>query len=296
MRELVWVDRGGRVTTQIGSAQPQLATPALSPDGQRIAYSARVDNNRDVWIRDVRNNTDSRLTFDAVEQLLPAWFPTGRRVAYTELRGLGLNRIASRNADGSGEPQELAAGMAPVVSQDGRFVLYIIDERGSDHVRYFEVAADGTGGPPRRVFNSAQEPNVRAPSLAPDGRFLAYTERQPSGGVEIFITHFPSGEGRWQVSRGGGDEPVWATKGGELIFLGGTPGGPRSLMAASIRLAPEVVIGAPQKLFEISADLTGEFDVAPDSKRFVMIRERRQAGSKAARWVLVQNWVADLAR
>jgi hypothetical protein len=66
MRELVWVDRGGRVTSQIGSAQPQLATPALSPGGQRIAYSARIDNNRDVWIRDVQNNTDSCLTFDAV--------------------------------------------------------------------------------------------------------------------------------------------------------------------------------------------------------------------------------------
>jgi hypothetical protein len=62
---------------------------------------------------------------------------------------------------------------------------------------------------------------------------------------------------------------------------------------APIRLAPDVVIGAPQKLFEVSADLTGEFDVAPDSRRFVMIRQRRQAGSEAGRWVLVQNWLAD---
>jgi hypothetical protein len=56
-------------------------------------------------------------------------------------------------------------------------------------------------------------------------------------------------------------------------------------MAAPIRLAPEVVIGTPLKLFEIPADLTGEFDVVPDSKKFVMIRRGTQAGSQPVRWV-----------
>ncbi len=171
--QLVWVDRGGRVTAQIGSAQPELGQIDLSPDGRRIAYSARVDNNKDVWIRDLQNDIDSRLTFDAGDEVQPAWFPSGRRLAYTELRGVGLNRIASRNSDGSGERRELAIGMEPVVSQDGRFVLFMVDERGSFHVRYSEVAADGTVGPPRRVFNSTPEPSIGYPSLAPDGRFLA---------------------------------------------------------------------------------------------------------------------------
>ena len=110
------------------------------------------------------------------------------------------------------------------------------------------------------------------------------------------MTRFPTGEGRWQVSRGGGEGPEWPRDVDELVFLGGTPGGPRSLMAAPIRLAPEVVIGAPLKLFDIAADLTGEFDVAPDSKQFVMIRRGTKAGSQPVRWVFVQNWLADLAR
>jgi len=45
--------------------------------------------------------------------------------------------------------------LRPVVSQDSRFLLFMIDERGSFHVRYSEIAADGTIGPPRRVFNSS---------------------------------------------------------------------------------------------------------------------------------------------
>lgn len=295
LRELVWVDRTGRVTAQIGSAQPDLATAALSPDGRRIAYSARVDSNKDVWIRDLQNDVDSRLTFEEYEELLPAWFPSARRLAYTERRGLGLNRIVSRNADGSGERQELAAGMAPIVSPDGRFVLYLIDERGSLHVRYSEVQADGTLGPPRRVFKTTPEPGIYSPSLAPNGQFLSYEQREQGRGVGIFMTHFPTGEGRWQISRGGGTRPVWARESGGLIFVGGMPGSPRALMAATMRLGPEVVIGAPLKLFDIGKDFSDEVEVAPDGKRFIMIRGRSEGGSDTVRWVLVQNWFAEVA-
>jgi Tol biopolymer transport system component len=294
LRELVWVDRAGRVVAQIGGAQPELVAPALSPDGRRIAYSARVDNNRDVWIRDLQNSSDSRLTFDAGDEVQPAWFPGGRRVAYSELRGLGLNRIAVRNSDGSGERQELAAGMAPAVSHDGRFVLYMIDERGNSLLRYSEISPNGTVGASSRVFKNTPEPNVGSPSLSADGRFLVYVERQSSGAVEVFMTQFPTATGRWQISRGGGDAPVWARDAGELIFLGGASSGPRSLMAAAIRLAPAVVVDTPVKLFDIGENLSDDFDVTPDAKRFVMTRRRREAGSQEARWVLVQNWMAEL--
>jgi eukaryotic-like serine/threonine-protein kinase len=294
MRGLVWVDRSGRVTAEIGSAQPELATPALSPDGRRVAYSARLDKNKDVWIRDLQNEIDTRLTFDPADELLPAWFPTGRRFAYTELRGLGLNRIATRNADGSGQRQEIAAGMAPAVSGDGRFVFYVIDERGSFHVRYSEVAADGTIGPPRPVFKATPEPSVGSPRLSPDGRLLAYTEGQPSGGAEIFMTQFPTGEGRWQISRGGGSEPVWARETGELIFIGGATGAPRSVMSVRVRVKPDLMIDTPVKLFEIAEDFSHEVDVAPDGKRFIMIRQQKDGGSQEARWILLQNWLADI--
>jgi hypothetical protein len=34
---------------------------------------------------------------------------------------------------------------------------------------------------------------------------------------------------------------------------------------------------APVKLFEIPEDLSLEFDVNPDSKRFLMVRQRKEA-------------------
>src|SRR5436190_13420741 len=41
---------------------------------------------------------------------------------------------------------------------------------------------------------------------------------QAGGGVEIFMTRFPTGEGGWQVSRGGGEGPVWPGEVDELVF------------------------------------------------------------------------------
>jgi hypothetical protein len=88
---------------------------------------------------------------------------------------------------------------------------------------------------------------------------------------------------------------MWSRESGELIFLGGTPGSPKALMAVPIRLAQDVVIGAPVKLFDIGENLLEDVDLAPDAKRFVMIRRHGEDGSQPGRWILMQNWLADLA-
>jgi eukaryotic-like serine/threonine-protein kinase len=176
---LAWVDRTGRVTGQLGAEHADLASPAIAPDGQRIAYAARVNGNRDLWVRQLASNTESRLTFEPGDEVRPVWFPSGRRLAYLELLGVGLNRIASRNADGSGGRQELVAGVSPAVSPDGRFLLFLIDEAGSLRLRMTELSLDGRPGPIRRVFNGTPEPSIEGASVSPDGRVLAFASDSP---------------------------------------------------------------------------------------------------------------------
>jgi hypothetical protein len=48
-------------------------------------------------------------------------------------------------------------------------------------------------------------------------------------------------------------------------------------------------------LFDIGKEFLSEVQVAPDGKRFIMIRKRGEGSSDAVRWVLVQNWFADVA-
>ena len=47
---------------------------------------------------------------------------------------------------------------------------------------------------------------------------MAYTSNE-SGQSEIYVTPFPGGESKWQVSRVGGDFPRWRRDGRELFYV-----------------------------------------------------------------------------
>jgi hypothetical protein len=152
---------------------------------------------------------------------------------------------------------------------------------------------------PHIAFKTDSEPNI-APTarLSPDGSFLAYSERQPTGEFELFVTRFPSGEGRWQISTGGGRTPRWIRETNELVFVGGTGGGARQMMSVPIAVRPTLVPGPAVKLFDLGDDFTvpgtPTFDVTADGKRFLMVRARTEGGGRpTSRWVLIQNWLAE---
>src|SRR6185295_16773956 len=127
-----------------------------------------------IWIRDIARNVESRFTFESSVQARPAWFPSGRRLAYAE-GAAGESRLVGRNADGSGGTQTLGNGFLPNISQNGKYVTYLVDDR----LRYSEVLPDGSLGPATGVLKSTPEPLVLAAALSPDGSFVAYAERQP---------------------------------------------------------------------------------------------------------------------
>ena len=298
LRELVWVDREGRIVSSIGSELVDIFKPALSPDGRRIAFSARLRDNVDIWVRDLESLVDTRVTTDAGEQGWPSWFPSGLRVAYSELGTIGSSRIAASNADGSGGRNELVRGLTPVIAPDGKHVVYTIDERGDSHLRYAAISADGEATAGDAVFKRAPEPSIHGADFSPDGGHLAYAERAPGGAMELFLTSFPSGAGRWQVAGGGARSPVW-TANGELFFVGGANDGPKTMMSATIGAGNPPRIGSPVQLFDIGSEIEISprglsFDASPDGKRFVMIRSRRTASQLSPiRWVLVQNWLSE---
>jgi hypothetical protein len=296
LRELVWVDRAGRVTGQIGSGI-DLSGPALSPDGARVAFSARVDQTLDIWVRDVATGADLRGSFEAGDEQRPAWFPDGRRIAYLVPQGgTFASQLFARELGGASERRDLVAGLGGQFSRDGRYLAIFVDDRGPRRLRYATVGGNGELSPAVPLFKSSPEPDAVAPTFSPDGRLIAYAERQSSGNMEVFVTRFPSGEGRLQVSAGGGRAPVWAAN-GELFFLAGVTDGAKRMMAVRIDAGDPLRASVPLKLFDIGAELDANypwpnFDVAADGKRLLMVRRTANTGP-ATHWVLVQNWRAE---
>ncbi len=117
--------------------------------------------------------------------------------------------------------------------------------------------------------------NEALPRISPDGRFVAY-QSDASGRWEVYVQPFPRGEGRWQVSAGGGRQPLWNSRGGELFFVAGN-----DLMAVDVVEQPTFRVGTPRRLFggealgtnlSPPAVMERHYDVAPDGRRFLVVR------------------------
>ena len=174
------------------------------------------------------------------------------------------------------------------------------------HLRSATLAGDGSAGPGRRVFTVDPEPDVRDFAVSPDGRLLAYVDYK-AGQADLLLTKFPGAEGRWQVVANGG-RALWATDGslrwargtGELFFALSNMADPSraQIMSAKVVADRAITISRPVPLFEAAFDdVAPGFDIAPDGKSVFM--RRRAAAPQPdtrARFVLVQNWLAEFAK
>ncbi len=180
IRTLVWRDRAGELLETVG--QPQnIAQPALSPDGQRVAVRSNESGNFDVWIHDLTRSTKTRLTFDEVTEAHPAWSPSGQEIAYRRNDRGPRDTLMRKSADGTGEAVVLVESESdlhwPDWSHDGRYLVYSEEnsETGRD-IRYVELGSDGAASEPVTFLSTPA--NEDRPQLSPDGRFLAYVSTE----------------------------------------------------------------------------------------------------------------------
>ena len=103
-RTLVWVDRQGRETAIPAPPRPYLL-PALSPDGARVAVFAN-DQERDLWLWDLRRTTLTRLTATPGVDVVQVWTPDSRRLIFTSERA-GVRNLFWQSADGAGAVEQL---------------------------------------------------------------------------------------------------------------------------------------------------------------------------------------------
>lgn len=152
------------------------------------------------------------------------------------------------------------------------------------------VPIDGSA-PARALW---EEPGAQyACVVSPCGRWLAYVS-QETGTDEVYVRPASGHGGKWHVSLEGGLAPVWSPDGRELFFVRND-----AMMVVSIEAnETQVTAGPPRKLFNFPPGRRSErdirsFDIAPDGKRFVLMRSatpgigRRQIN-------IVLNWSEEL--
>ncbi len=116
---------------------------------------------------------------------------------------------------------------------------------------------------------------------------MAYQSNE-SGQFDVFVRPFPNVDGgKWQVSRDGGNSPVWARDGKALFYRNG-----QAMMRVEVATEPTFSASMPELLFEGPYGTRGRsHDVAPDGERLLMVKR----GTDATREVhVVLNWFEEL--
>lgn len=296
--DLVWLDRAGKQLGTVGERAPYQGL-RLSPDGRRVAVA--LGNPRpDIWVFDLARNIHTRLTFDDATHYMVSWSADGQRIVFTSQSGAAgtyTSELHAVPANGGGRdelllrPDQAISGFFwPQLSPDGRYLLYG-NAQGPNGASAWAIPTTGEKKPFLVAKPLNPQANITHQRLSPDGRWLAYTCTD-SGRNEIYVTAFPSGSGRWQVSQDGGIFPVWRADGRELFFIGGT--NPASMHAAEIKAQGSAFqVESVKSLFPVSPiPAVGElFDVSPDGRRF-LLPVPPIVGSVPM--TLVLNWTADL--
>jgi serine/threonine-protein kinase len=286
---LVRVDQKGDVQP-VASFKASFVAPRFSPDGKRIAYQT-YGKEWSVWVYDLNRGTASRLTGEGWVQY-PIWTPDGKRLVFGWCAS-GPQNLYWENADGSSPMERLTTSenwqYPGSFTPDGSTLAFVEDyaETGED-IRLLDMKS-------RRMtpfLNS--KANERCPEFSPDGRWLAYSSNE-SGRYEVCVRPSPGPGGRWQISKEGGDQPVWSKDGKQLFYRQAA-----QVWVADIRTERGFSAGKPRLLFE-QRGLVGGYpirgwDLWPDGQAFQMVKAGEGKPQPATEIILVQNWLEELKR
>jgi hypothetical protein len=114
--------------------------------------------------------------------------------------------------------------------------------------------------------------------------------------MEVYVSPFLSGNGKWQVSTAGGQEPRWRPDGRELFYL--SPDG--KMMAVPVATGASFEAGSPVVLFQahrrqpISSQDIFSYDVSGDGQRFLIATQVDEAN--AAPLSVLLNWASEMEK
>jgi serine/threonine-protein kinase len=285
-REVLRIDRSGRESVVL-DAERRYSTPALSPDGRTLALTVD-DGNPDIWLYELDRRVLNRLTFSPRSEFGGVWHPDGRSLIFI-VDDPPFN-IYQAPVDGSAPPA--ARVVSPVdsyaggLSADGRWLA--MHQNRPDSAGNIELLELVDGAEPTTVRGTPF--NEIFATVSPDGRYVAYQSNE-TGRMEIYVQGVAGVGGRLQLSRAGGERPLW-NRNGELYFWQGN-----SLTVVTVRSAPKLEASDPRVLFSVDHHVSSvhrEFDVTADGREFFVTRTPEVAKPREIRVVL--DWFTELER
>ena len=228
-----------RVTERAGEE----TAPTLSPDGNTVAYAARMNGTWGIYSQRVGGRNATLVVDDPQrDEAGPAFSPDGSYIAFHKSDSAGGIFVAG--ATGESVRRLTDAGFDPSWSPDGRQIAFAGEEVFDPASRQLDSAlfvVDVTGGAPRKLI----EADAVQPAWSPSGARITYWSNVggqrdiytiPSGGgTPVAVTKDPAID--WS--------PVWSPD-GRFIYFSSDRGGAMNLWRIAVDQSSGQVLGTPE--------------------------------------------------
>jgi Tol biopolymer transport system component len=289
--QLMWIDRAGRRAEPVVEAV-ESTYARISPNESQIVFD-RIDEEGgvDIWLTEIARGVMTRLSLDRARDEFPIWSPDGSRVIFRSDR-TGVFDLYEKSADGTGGERLVLhtdhEKWPGDWSHDGRYVIY---EERTTQDDFWLLPVAGNRSPVALTRTQFSENHAQ---FSPDDHWIAYQSNQ-SGRWEVYIQPFvPSSAGGpalgavYQVSRDGGQRPVWRADGKELVYVAGDG----SVVAVDVSATPQLQVGTAKRLFQSPMRNFPRLQMSRDGTRFLVNGAVAEGGSGAI--TIVLNWQAAL--
>jgi dipeptidyl aminopeptidase/acylaminoacyl peptidase len=204
VEDYAWSPDGKRVVLDVEDPDPD--APAEGSEGKkektpkpividRFQFKEDVTGylgktRRHLYLLDVATRQSQPLTTGTANELLPAWSPDGKSIAFVSKRGADIDRtdnwdvyvIEAKSGavekklttfDGSDNAPDIESRLA--WSPDGKWIAYF--QGGPDRLIYYagrKLAVVPAAGGPARVLTEALDRNVQSPVFSDDGKQILF--------------------------------------------------------------------------------------------------------------------------
>lgn len=180
-------------------------SPAVSPDGNRVAMILSKDGWTDLYVGNADGNGVKRLTKSPQDESSPCWSPNGNWICYAAKDS--ERRALKKISVNGGEAQMVRTGGVPSPTEpdwspDGKWIAFTAQYRDS-----FQICVVPAEGGTAKPLVEGEDP-----SWAPNSRTLVYARRQ-GGQYILALLDMPTKQHK-DVSRISGSnsqsQPSWA--------------------------------------------------------------------------------------
>jgi TolB protein len=196
-------------------------SPALSPDGLRLAFASNRNDYWDLYLLDLQTGQVSRLTDTPQYDGAPSWSPDGQWITYESYVDDNLEIFLLSMVDAVPEPIRLtndpAADHSPAWSPGGRQIAFVSTRSGESEIWLANLDEGGEG----RFVDASHSPDSAEahPAWSYDGAQLAWAARNYRNGlsgVYLWNSLVPDRPAHWV---GNGNWPAFNESADQIATL-----------------------------------------------------------------------------